>query len=241
MSITKKVKSRAVAQKPKALSSTPSSASLNASTESQQPRRQRRQPDEVRTAALGSARKLLLTRGPDAITLKAVAADLKMTHTNLIHHFGSAEGLQSALMRDMVSNLTTTLEAAVARFRTGAGTVREFVDIVFDAFDKGGAGRLIAWLMVSGNAILFAPVGEVVRTYIAHVEEGSPVDASQAADMHRRFTTSILFLVIAAFGDAILGDVLRKMVDRERVAVRNVVSELLPHISALAHERKTQS
>src|SRR5215831_14688798 len=70
---------------------------------SQKPaRRQRRQPEEVRVAALEAARRLLLTQGPDAITLKAVARDLGMTHTNLIHHFGSAAELQSALMREMV-------------------------------------------------------------------------------------------------------------------------------------------
>jgi AcrR family transcriptional regulator len=207
--------------------------------ESRTPRRQRRQPEEVRTAALESARKLLIAQGPDAITLKAVAEDLGMTHTNLIHHFGSAAGLQSTLMRDMVSSLTATMEGAVARFRAGEGNVEEFVDLVFDAFDKGGAGRLAAWLMVSGNAKLFAPVGDVVRDYIAHVEEGAQIDPSQAAELHKRFTTTTLFLVIAAFGDAIIGDVMRKMVDRERDTVRHLMHELLPQISALALERKT--
>ncbi len=205
------------------------------------PRRQRRQPEEVRTCALESARKLLLSHGPDAITLKAVADDLGMTHTNLIHHFGSAAGLQSALMREMVSTLTATLEAAVVRYRAGNGDVREFVDIVFDAFDNGGAGRLAAWLMVSGNAKLFAPVGEVVRDYLMHVEEGAHVDTAQAADLHRRHTTSMLFMVITAFGDAIIGDTMRKMVDRERETIRNVVRDFLPQLSALVRERQTQS
>jgi AcrR family transcriptional regulator len=200
-------------------------------------RRQRRQPEAVRTAALESARKLLLAQGPDAITLKAVAHDLGMTHTNLIHHFGSAAELQSALMREMVRNLTDTLEAAVARFRAGAGDVREFVDIVFEAFDKGGAGRLAAWLMVSGNAKLFAPVGQVVRDYIAHVEQGAQVEPGEALEVHRRFTTTTLFVVTAAFGDAIIGDALRKMLERERGVVRTVVGDLLPQISALAREK----
>jgi AcrR family transcriptional regulator len=195
----------------------------------------------VRQAALESARKLLLAQGPDAITLKAVSDDLGMTHTNLIHHFGSAEALQSALMREMVSNLTATMENAVARFRSGAGDVREFVDIVFDAFDKGGAGRLAAWLMVSGNGSLFAPVGEVVRTYLAHIEEGATVDAEQAADLHRRFTTSMLFMVITAFGDAIIGDTMCKIVAREREAMRDVVRGFMPQMSALIHERQKQS
>jgi TetR/AcrR family transcriptional regulator, repressor for neighboring sulfatase len=204
-------------------------------------RRVRRQPEEVRIAALESARKLLLSQGPDAITLKAVADDLGMTHTNLIHHFGSAEGLQSTLMREMVSDLTNTMEGAVARYRSGAGDVREFVDIVFDAFDKSGAGRLIAWLMVSGNAKLIAPVGEVVRTYLAHIEEGAHVDVAQAADLHRRFTTSMLFMVITAFGDAIIGTEMCEIVGRERATVRDLARSFLPQLSPLVQERQKQS
>ena len=143
-------------------------------------------------------------------------------------------------MRDMVRALTDTMEAAVARFRAGASDVREFVDIVFDAFDKGGAGRLMAWLMVSGNEKLFAPLGQVVRDYIAHVEQGVHVSENEAAELHRRFTSTTLFVVATAFGDAIIGDALRKMVDRERGTVRDVVAELLPQISAIAiaHERQ---
>jgi len=232
MSITKSSKSR---------SGVGRSANRASANRPAKARRVRRQPEEVRTSAIESARKLLLSKGPDAITLKAVAADLGMTHTNLIHHFGSAAELQSALMRDMVSTLTSTLEGAVARFRAGEGDIREFVDIVFNAFDRGGAGRLAAWLMVSGNAKLFAPVGDVVRDYIAHVEQGSHVDASLMADMHRRFTSTSLFVVVAAFGDAIIGGMMHSMVDRERSTVRNVVRDLLPQISALMHEREVRS
>ncbi len=213
----------------------------SAARTSKKPPRQRRQADEVRLTALESARKLLLEEGPDAITLKNVARDLKMTHTNLIHHFGSAGELQSALMRDMVRNLTDTMEAAISRFRAGAADVREFVDIVFDAFDKGGAGRLAAWLMVSGNGKLLAPVGQVVRDYIANVEEGSQVSPAEAEEMHRRFTATTLFVVTNAFGDAIIGDALSKMVDRERETVRNMLDELLPQISGIVRERKLLS
>jgi len=133
-------------------------------------RRVRRTPEEARTLALASARRLLLADGPDAITLQSVATDLGMSHTNLIHHFGSAAGLQSELMRQMMSELTAAIESAVMRLRAGKGEFRDFVDIVFDAFDRGGAGRLAAWIVLSGEATRLAPVGEVVRDYIDSVE-----------------------------------------------------------------------
>jgi len=188
-------------------------------------RRVRRTPEEARTLALASARRLLLADGPDAITLQSVATDLGMSHTNLIHHFGSAAGLQSELMRQMMSELTAAIESAVMRLRAGKGEFRDFVDIVFDAFDRGGAGRLAAWLVLSGGAPRLAPVGEVVRDYIDSVERGADPGAQ---DVHERVTSATLFVTMAALGDAIIGNHLRRMVGRERDAVRKIIGRLLP-------------
>jgi AcrR family transcriptional regulator len=188
-------------------------------------RRVRRTPEEARTLALASARRLLLADGPDAITLQSVATDLGMSHTNLIHHFGSAAGLQSELMRQMMSELTAAIESAVMRLRAGKGEFRDFVDIVFDAFDRGGAGRLMAWIVLSGEATRLAPVGEVVRDYIDSVERGAEAGAQ---DVHQRVTSATLFVTMAALGDAIIGNHLRRMVGRERDAVRKIIGRLLP-------------
>jgi len=188
-------------------------------------RRVRRTPEEARTLALASARRLLLVEGPDAITLQSVATDLGMSHTNLIHHFGSAAGLQSELMRQMMSELTAAIESAVMRLRAGKGEFRDFVDIVFDAFDRGGAGRLAAWIVLSGEATRLAPVGEVVRDYIDSVERSADPGVQ---DVHERVTSATLFVTMAALGDAIIGNHLRRMVGRERDAVRRIIGRLLP-------------
>jgi AcrR family transcriptional regulator len=188
----------------------------------------RRTPEEARTLALASARRLLLADGPDAITLQAVAADLGMSHTNLIHHFGSAAGLQSELMRQMVSELTTTIESAVMRLRAGKGELKDFVDIVFDAFDQGGAAKLAAWMVLSGESMHLAPIGELVRDHIDSVERGT--ETNDASVRHARITSATLFVSVAALGDAIIGDQLRKMVGRERDAVRNLIGSLLPQV-----------
>ena len=188
-------------------------------------RRVRRTPEEARTLALASARRLLLAEGPDAITLQSVATDLGMSHTNLIHHFGSAAGLQSELMRQMMSELTAAIESAVMRLRAGKGEFRDFVDIVFDAFDRGGAGRLAAWIVLSGEATRLAPVGEVVRDYIDSVERSADPGVQ---DVHERVTSATLFVTMAALGDAIIGNHLRRMVGRERDAVRRIIGRLLP-------------
>ena len=60
-------------------------------------KRERLSPEESRAAALEAARRLLIEKGPQAVTLKAVGAEIGKSHANLLHHFGSAAGLQSAL------------------------------------------------------------------------------------------------------------------------------------------------
>lgn len=195
------------------------------------PKRLRRTSEEARALALQSARRLLLAQGPDAITLQAVAAELGMSHTNLIHHFGSAGGLQTALMTEMVAEVTGTIEQAVLRLRAGQATARDFVDIVFDAFDGGGAGQLAAWIMLSGAGDKLAPIGEVVSNYVQNIERGAegPID-----DVHARVTSATLLVTIAAFGDAVIGDNLRKMVGRERDTVRQIIGTTLAAMLAAA-------
>jgi hypothetical protein len=115
------------------------------------------------------------------------------------------------------------------RLRSGQGDPAVVVDLVFDAFDRQGAGRLAAWIVLSGNAELLAPVGDVVRDYIQSVEQG--LNAAVDAEIHRKVTSSLLFVTMSAFGDAIIGANLCAMIGRERDAVRRVVTELLPHLT----------
>ena len=81
------------------------------------PVRKRLSPEESREAALEAARALLVEVGPQAVTLKAVAGRIGRTHANLLHHFGSAEGLQKALIARMASGIVGTIKAAVFRSR----------------------------------------------------------------------------------------------------------------------------
>ena len=124
-------------------------------------------------------------------------------------------------MREMVSELTATIESAVMRLRAGQGDVRDFVDIVFDAFDKGGAGQLAAWIVLCGESDHLAPVGEVVRDYVRNVERGAH---GPAEDVHERITSATLLVTMAAFGDAVIGDNLAAWSGRERGAVRKIIA-----------------
>jgi AcrR family transcriptional regulator len=174
---------------------------------------------------LASARKILIERGPDAVTLKAVADDLDMSHTNILHHFGSAGELQSELMSAMVRDLAAALMSVVSHLRSDVGAPRALVDMVFDAFDKGSAGRLAAWIVLSGNIGYLEPVRECVTELVRVLEERF---AHEKGDPHLGVTSAVLFIALVAFGDSVIGEPLREMLDRERTAARKVAAFLLP-------------
>ena len=158
--------------------------------------RTRLSPDESRAAALEAARAVLIEEGPQALTLKAVAARMGRTHANLLHHFGSAAGLQAALARDLSERVTASIGEAVERARQGEADPGEIVERTFDAFDSQGAGALAAWMMLSGNRDALDPVLEAIHRLVDRLGEGHE---------DRPVHETTLWLVLAALGDSLLG------------------------------------
>ena len=159
--------------------------------------RKRLSPEESRSAALDAACKILLERGPQAVTLKAVSAEVGKTHANLLHHFGSAAGLQAELARSMADRVNGRIATAVERARAGEADARDIVDMTFDAFGKGGAGALAAWMILSGNRDALGGILESIHSLVAQLTVGHE-------DHHVPDTT--LWLVLLALGDALLGE-----------------------------------
>jgi AcrR family transcriptional regulator len=196
--------------------------------------RRRRTPEEVRKAALIAARTLLLERGPDAVTLKAVADQLGMTHSNLLHHFGSAAELQSALMGAMVRDLNRALLLAVTHLPEEEEAPRALVDKVFDAFDQGGAGRLAAWMSLTNNVEHVGPIRDAVLDLVNGIEAHF---ADRASDARHRVVADVLVIALLAFGDAVVGQQLAAILGLDRDATRRLTASLLARSVADAKEQ----
>lgn len=158
--------------------------------------RRRLSPEESRSAALDAARELLLSEGPSAVTLKAVAARVGRTHANLLHHFGSAAGLQAELARSIAESVVSSIADAVERARAGETDARDIVDQTFDAFGREGAGALAAWMILTGNRDALNPILDSIRGLVAQLSVGH--EEHQVAE-------TTLSLVLGALGDALLG------------------------------------
>ena len=190
--------------------------------------RKRLNSEESRSAALEAARQLLLDEGPQAVTLKAVAAKVGRTHANLLHHFGSAAGLQAELARSIADRVTGSIAEAVARARAGEAEAREVVDGTFDAFDREGAGALAAWMIISGNRDALNPILESIRALVAQLSVGHE-------DHHVGETT--LWLVLAALGDSLLGASIAGALSMDRDTARKLAAERLRFQLDAAHPK----
>ena len=180
--------------------------------------RKRLNSEESRSAALEAARALLLEQGPQAVTLKAVAAKVGRTHANLLHHFGSAAGLQAELARSIADRVTGSIAEAVERARIGEKDVRDVVDGTFDAFDREGAGALAAWMILSGNRDALNPILDSINGLVAQLSVGHE---------EHHVPESTLWLVLAALGDSLLGAPITNALGLQRDAARRMATDAL--------------
>ena len=160
--------------------------------------RKRLSPTESREAAVEAARALLIESGPGGVTLKAVAARVGRTHANLLHHFGSAGGLHTALITRMAADIVGTIRAAVLQVRSGDGDPRDVVGMTFDAFGKGGAGALASWMILSGNTVALDPILTAIHDLVDELAGGELPGT-------RPIQEQTLTLVLMALGDALMG------------------------------------
>ena len=192
--------------------------------------RKRLKPEISRSVALEAARSLLLAEGPQAVTLKAVAAKIGRTHANLIHHFGSAAGLQSELARAIAERVTQQIAQTVERERSGQADVREIVDQTFDAFSKEGAGALAAWMILSGNRDALDPILSSIRSLVDQLSFGHE---------ERHVPESTLALVLWALGDSLLGEAITDALGLKRDAAREIATQRLrAHLEALGEQQR---
>jgi AcrR family transcriptional regulator len=179
--------------------------------------RKRLPPEESRRAALEAARALLIEAGPQAVTLKAVAARIGRTHANLLHHFGSAAELQRALAEYLAQAVCVTIADAVRANRAGLGSPREVVDLTFDAFDREGAGALASWMLLSGNESALDPILASIHDLVEELHDAG-------SGTMRQLT---LNLVLLALGDALLGQQLANSLDLPRHSARDTAEAML--------------
>lgn len=186
--------------------------------------RKRRSPEESRRVAIEAARELLLEAGPQAVTLKAVANKIGQTHANVLHHFGSAAGLQAALGEQISQTVCEMILRAMRARLAGVGSVRDSIDLDFDAFGKEGGSALYAWLALHGDDAGLAPMADAIATV------AGALSADGNASRARR--DGVLVANLLAFADALIGQILTERLGLPRTRAREIAQSMFEAVVA---------
>jgi len=180
--------------------------------------RVRRSPEAARENILAAAEALLVEHGPQAIKLADVAKAAGVVHANVIHHFGSIAGVETALMERMIRQLADKI---IAGFNEEGATPGFGAQALFDAFETKGAARLAAWLELTGEGrrmtLVRAVVDQVVQTRLAREVVA---DREAAVDF-------ILLNIILAIGVGLFGPTLSELLGRPPERARELALELI--------------
>jgi AcrR family transcriptional regulator len=156
--------------------------------------RRRRTAAEAQEEILDAAERLLLEEGPGALKIARVAKSAGMSHPGLLHHFGTAEQLHTALHRRTSARIREELLGLLAG---GEDRATAFA-LAMKRLADPEKGRLLAWVVASGGEP-FPPVEEQGLAAVAQ--------RLQVAGDEGSFR--VLLVVLAMLGDSMFGDAAR--------------------------------
>ena len=191
--------------------------------------RRRLSKQESKKVALAAARAILIEEGPQSVTLKAVAARIDRTHANLLHHFGSAQGLQLELAELIGQQITTKIRDTVSDARRGEADPVLIVNLTFDAFAKEGAGPLASWMILNGDAEALSPILKAINSLVNDLTDAD----------HPNVAQTTLALVLAALGDALLGGPMASELNLPRDTARKLALQQLISMGGADYQRRS--
>lgn len=198
------------------------------SIEASEPRppRVRRSSEAARENILAAAEAILVEQGPQALKLADVAKAAGVVHANVIHHFGSISGVETALMERMIRALA---DKVITGFNAGGAAPGFGAQALFEAFEAKGAARLAAWLELTGEGRRMTLVRDVVDEIVqTRVAQDVGLDREAIVDF-------ILLNIILAVGVGLFGPTLSDLLGRPPERARELALDMVQgRISALA-------
>lgn len=170
--------------------------------------RRRRSAEQARREILDAAQRRLVDAGPEALRLQEIAADLDISHSAIVHHFGSREGLIRALVErhaeELRDDLVRVLGDPEAHYPASVILKR-----VFAALGDQGTARLMAWRALSGQDLVARrPRTSSIRDVSMLLHAQRCERAKTGGESPREYEDTVFVVRLAAlamFGEAIIG------------------------------------
>jgi AcrR family transcriptional regulator len=183
--------------------------------------RVRRSPEAARDNILAAAEAILIEAGPQNLKLAEVARAAGVANASVLHHFGSIDGLQTALMTRMIEQLVARVMAISEQTIDPGAMAGASTAALFDAFEERGVARLAAWLELTGESRRLTLVREAVQAVVAVRTGQLGVPAPQLLE------DFILLSITMALGVGLFGSTLSVLLGRPESRARELALGLL--------------
>ena len=180
----------------------------------------RRSPEESRGNILTAAESLLVEQGPQSLRLADVAKAAGVANATVLHHFGSIDAVQKALMERMIGDLVESIMAIEVPADAPAAARTAGLKTLFDAFETPGAARLAAWLELTDETSRLTLVREAVQEVAQKKISNTGVPAELAEDL-------ILLSVTLAVGVGLFGPSISTLIGKPPERARELTLQML--------------
>ena len=169
-------------------------------------RKTHRSPEEAKEAILDAAEGIMVEVGPAGLRISAVAKKAGMAHPNIIHHFGSRDGLLNALAERVGSRATKRITAAINDTVSASKEERiSALTKVLETSYQGDEGRAAVWLHLSGaESSLRDNMAQIVT--LSHRLRKS-VDPTASEENTNRL---VLLVTLALVGEVVSGAAIKE-------------------------------
>jgi len=180
----------------------------------------RRTPEESRANILAAAEALLVEQGPQSLRLADVAKAAGVANATVLHHFGSIDAVQQALMERMIADLVESVMAIEVPADAPVEVRAVGLKTLFDALETPGAARLAAWLELTDETSRLT----VVRKAVQEVAQKKIVSAGVPEDLAEDI---ILLSVTLALGVGLFGASLSTLLGKSPGRARELALQML--------------
>jgi AcrR family transcriptional regulator len=230
---------------------TPASKPSKSKKLSTSSRRTRKSARDARQDILDAAQQAFLEGGPKAVRLKPIAAACGVTHSGVLYHFGSREGLLEALFQRTAGELREQALASIAS-AMGSGRVdpKGLLQSVYEGVADPARAELLAFLLAHGRdpfpaaeerglERLARSVAAFSEAWTAPKEIDTKADTTTPARAPLREEDAafgIELITLVMFGDLLMGDAVRARlrttpITEQRSRFRERFAELLLDIA----------
>lgn len=161
-----------------------------------------------------------MEQGPQTLRLADVAKAAGVANATVLHHFGSIDAVQQALMERMIADLVDAI-MAIQIPADGPIRAREVaLRTLFEALETRGAARLAAWLELTDETSRLTVVQKAVQDVAQKKISQAGIPADLAEDM-------ILMSVTLALGTGLFGPTLGTLIGKPPERARELTLQML--------------